>query len=145
MEGHNEPMSPAAAEHKQTGAVTTAGAIDAAAEHEEAKAAAAAVATDAAAYRETAEKVRQTREGRQFPKPLPVPQDAVVLQKVRGPNGVHPRVGQAIIGRLYTVPPAIAAEMTAGESAEFVPWTDGDADKIRKHLANRGAQQRPGI
>ena len=137
MEGHNESVSPAAAEHKQTEAVTTVGAIDAAAEHEEAKAAAAAVATDAAAYREAAERVRQTGE-----KAAAARRRMVELEQAR--KGETERQRQERVARLDQQ----AEELKSCLHAALAPIREGrQAEDLRhsqalKELAQREAAVR---
>lgn len=79
--------------------------------------------------------------------PVAVPSDVAVIQTRRAPSGHHPQLGHVIEGGVYTAALRVAAELTAGDNAEFVPFNDDEAAKIKRYAerqkekANRGERQ----
>lgn len=56
-----------------------------------------------------------------------VPEGEILVRKVRGPDGIHERIGWAKVGRIYTVGDRWAARMVEGGEFECV-YED---DKVR--------------
>ncbi|MFH1417264.1 MAG: hypothetical protein ABII12_03140 [Planctomycetota bacterium] len=72
-----------------------------------------------------------------FKTPIPLPDWAVLIQKVAGPIGIDPKFGMVVIGGVVTTSVNIAAERVSEPSAEFTPYGDESTVKIRRYLADQ--------
>lgn len=70
---------------------------------------------------------------------LAVPEGEILVRKVRGPDGIHERIGYCKVGRLYTVGDQWAARMVEGGEFECV-YED---DKTRVAALIEAAKPKP--
>ena len=75
----------------------------------------------------------------EFKKPIALPKDAVLIQKIASPNGYHPLLGHVSIGTVCTVSVNTAVKLVTGPAVEFAPFGEEHAEKITKYLADRQA------
>ena len=74
--------------------------------------------------------------------PPQVPAAYAVIRKIRKDHGIHVVLGYFVVGGgLYTTELKAAAAVTAGENAEFEPFSDEDATKISRFVAEQGTTQ----
>ncbi len=73
----------------------------------------------------------------EFKRPVALPKAAVLIQKVAGQVGTHPKFGLVVIGSVVTTSVNAAVEWVTGPAAEFAPFREEDATQITKHLADQ--------
>ena len=70
--------------------------------------------------------------------PPQAPAAYAVIRKIRKDHGIHPLLECFVVsGGLYTTELKKAAAVTAGENAEFEPFSDEDATKISRFVAEQ--------